>query len=295
MDCALHKAGVTFVLDRAGITGPDGASHNGMWDMTITCVVPGLRLAAPRDGQQVATRCARPLDIADAPDGVRFPKGAVADPVLAVRTVRRRRRARRERRGRRRPARSSASASIAGRAHRPPRSSPPQGVRSASSTRSGPCPSATTSWRSPAGPRRVAVVEDNLVCGGVGSQVDAGPARRRHRRAGARPRHPQASSSTTALAARCSTGPGSRRMPSPVASARGWAESTVRPAGRPATATARCGQPGRRRWTLVRLVHGRGTDASGATRAVGGRARSLRGLGGRAVAGRLARARAGDG
>ncbi|MCZ9339482.1 1-deoxy-D-xylulose-5-phosphate synthase, partial [Streptomyces sp. TRM76130] len=53
MDVALHKCGVTFVLDRAGITGTDGASHNGMWDMSILQVVPGLRLAAPRDADQV--------------------------------------------------------------------------------------------------------------------------------------------------------------------------------------------------------------------------------------------------
>ena len=59
MDCALHKAGVTFVLDRAGVTGSDGASHNGMWDMTIASVVPGLRLAAPRDGDQVKLPAAR--------------------------------------------------------------------------------------------------------------------------------------------------------------------------------------------------------------------------------------------
>ena len=59
MDCALHRAGVTVVLDRSGVTGPDGASHHGMWDMTISGVVPGLHLAAPRDGQQVAQGRAR--------------------------------------------------------------------------------------------------------------------------------------------------------------------------------------------------------------------------------------------
>ena len=86
MDCAMHKAGVTFVLDRSGITGPDGASHHGMWDMTISGVVPGLHLAAPRDGQQVARAVRAAVDIADAPSVVRFPKGPVADPVVAVRT-----------------------------------------------------------------------------------------------------------------------------------------------------------------------------------------------------------------
>ena len=58
MDVALHKCGVTFVLDRAGVTGDDGASHNGMWDMSILQVVPGLRLAAPRDAARAA-RAAR--------------------------------------------------------------------------------------------------------------------------------------------------------------------------------------------------------------------------------------------
>src|SRR5204862_6586053 len=53
MDVALHRCGVTFVLDRSGVTGTDGASHNGMWDMSILQVVPGLRIAAPRDGSRV--------------------------------------------------------------------------------------------------------------------------------------------------------------------------------------------------------------------------------------------------
>ena len=60
MDVALHKCGVTFVLDRAGVTGDDGASHNGMWDMSILQVVPGLRLAAPRDGTRLRELLARP-------------------------------------------------------------------------------------------------------------------------------------------------------------------------------------------------------------------------------------------
>ncbi|HEU5159350.1 MAG TPA: 1-deoxy-D-xylulose-5-phosphate synthase [Streptosporangiaceae bacterium] len=86
MDCALHKAGVTFVLDRAGVTGSDGPSHNGMWDMTLTSVVPGLRLAAPRDGDQVRRQLREAVDVSDGPTVIRFPKGDVADPVRAVRT-----------------------------------------------------------------------------------------------------------------------------------------------------------------------------------------------------------------
>jgi 1-deoxy-D-xylulose-5-phosphate synthase len=87
MDCALHRAGVTVVLDRSGITGPDGASHHGMWDMTISGVVPGLHLAAPRDGHQVVRALHAAVAVADAPSVVRFPKGTVGDPITAVRTA----------------------------------------------------------------------------------------------------------------------------------------------------------------------------------------------------------------
>jgi 1-deoxy-D-xylulose-5-phosphate synthase len=85
MDAALHRAGITFVLDRAGVTGSDGPSHNGMWDMTIASIVPGLRLAAPRDGQQVRRQLREAIHVTDAPTVIRFPKGDVGDPVPAVR------------------------------------------------------------------------------------------------------------------------------------------------------------------------------------------------------------------
>ncbi|HEX5994065.1 MAG TPA: 1-deoxy-D-xylulose-5-phosphate synthase [Jiangellales bacterium] len=84
MDCALHRCGVTFVLDRAGVTGDDGASHNGMWDMSILQVVPGLRLAAPRDGTRLMELFSEALEVADAPTVVRFPKGPVGPDVPAV-------------------------------------------------------------------------------------------------------------------------------------------------------------------------------------------------------------------
>jgi 1-deoxy-D-xylulose-5-phosphate synthase len=77
MDVALHRCGVTFVLDRAGVTGPDGASHHGMWDMSILQVVPGLQLAAPRDGLRFREALARALVIDDAPSVLRFPKDLV--------------------------------------------------------------------------------------------------------------------------------------------------------------------------------------------------------------------------
>jgi 1-deoxy-D-xylulose-5-phosphate synthase len=78
MDVALQKCGVTFVLDRAGITGPDGASHHGMWDMSILSVVPGLCLAAPRDAVRLREALAQSLTIEDAPSVIRFPRGAVS-------------------------------------------------------------------------------------------------------------------------------------------------------------------------------------------------------------------------
>jgi len=87
MDAGLHKAGVTVVLDRAGVTGTDGASHNGMWDMTICSVVPGLRLAAPRDGAQLRLALREAVNVSDAPTVLRFPKGAVGDPIARVRQL----------------------------------------------------------------------------------------------------------------------------------------------------------------------------------------------------------------
>ncbi|MBL1067051.1 1-deoxy-D-xylulose-5-phosphate synthase [Streptomyces sp. 7-21] len=87
MDVALHRCGVTFVLDRAGVTGPDGASHHGMWDMSILQCVPGLRLAAPRDADQLRAQLREAVEVRDAPTVVRFSRGKVADPVPAVGTV----------------------------------------------------------------------------------------------------------------------------------------------------------------------------------------------------------------
>ena len=87
MDVALHRAGVTFVLDRAGLTGDDGASHNGMWDMSILRVVPGLHLAAPRDESTLRSALRTAIDIDDAPSVVRYPKGPLPDELPALDTV----------------------------------------------------------------------------------------------------------------------------------------------------------------------------------------------------------------
>ncbi|SDK98713.1 1-deoxy-D-xylulose-5-phosphate synthase [Cryobacterium psychrotolerans] len=84
MDVALHKAGVTFVLDRAGVTGPDGPSHHGMWDLAILQAVPGIRLAAPRDSTRLREELGEAVAVDDGPTVLRFPKGSVGVEFEAV-------------------------------------------------------------------------------------------------------------------------------------------------------------------------------------------------------------------
>jgi len=84
MDVALHQLPVTFVLDRAGVTGPDGASHHGMWDGSIMQLVPGMKIAAPRDAKRVAELLNEAVEVADGPTVVRFPKGQVGGEVEAT-------------------------------------------------------------------------------------------------------------------------------------------------------------------------------------------------------------------
>ncbi|MDX3585841.1 1-deoxy-D-xylulose-5-phosphate synthase [Streptomyces europaeiscabiei] len=87
MDVALHRCGVTFVLDRAGVTGVDGASHNGMWDMSVLQVVPGLRIAAPRDAEQLRTQLREAVAVDDAPTLIRFPKESVGPEIPSLERV----------------------------------------------------------------------------------------------------------------------------------------------------------------------------------------------------------------
>ena len=84
MDVAMHHAGVTIVLDRAGVTGDDGASHNGMWDLSMLGLVPGVRVAAPRDEETLRRALREAVAVSDAPTVVRFPKGRLAEPLPAV-------------------------------------------------------------------------------------------------------------------------------------------------------------------------------------------------------------------
>jgi 1-deoxy-D-xylulose-5-phosphate synthase len=84
MDVALHKLPVTMVLDRAGVTGPDGASHNGMWDLSMLGIVPGMRVAAPRDGVRLREELGEALNIKDGPTAIRFPKGDVGEDIPAI-------------------------------------------------------------------------------------------------------------------------------------------------------------------------------------------------------------------
>lgn len=83
LDVALHKAGVTFVLDRAGITGDDGPSHHGIWDMALTGIIPTLHMAAPRDSARLKEVLREAVVISDAPTVIRFPKGAVPSDIPA--------------------------------------------------------------------------------------------------------------------------------------------------------------------------------------------------------------------
>jgi len=88
MDVALHQLPVTLVLDRAGVTGPDGASHNGMWDGSILQVVPGLKIAAPRDAVRLVELLNEAVAVSDGPTVVRFPgKGTVGNEVEAIRKL----------------------------------------------------------------------------------------------------------------------------------------------------------------------------------------------------------------
>ena len=84
MDVAMHELPVTMVLDRAGVTGPDGASHNGMWDLSMLGIVPGMRVAAPRDGIRLREELGEALDINDGPTAIRFPKGDVGEDIPAL-------------------------------------------------------------------------------------------------------------------------------------------------------------------------------------------------------------------
>jgi 1-deoxy-D-xylulose-5-phosphate synthase len=87
MDVALHRQPVTIVLDRAGVTGNDGASHNGMWDMSMLGIVPGIRVAAPRDGARLREELGEALDVQDGPTVLRFPKGEVGQDIPALKRV----------------------------------------------------------------------------------------------------------------------------------------------------------------------------------------------------------------
>ncbi|WP_065963594.1 1-deoxy-D-xylulose-5-phosphate synthase [Curtobacterium sp. UCD-KPL2560] len=87
MDVALHRAGVTFVLDRAGITGPDGPSHHGMWDLALLQVVPGIRIAAPRDAVTLREELREAVAVDDAPTVLRWSKGSVGPDLPALRRL----------------------------------------------------------------------------------------------------------------------------------------------------------------------------------------------------------------
>jgi 1-deoxy-D-xylulose-5-phosphate synthase len=84
MDVALHRLPVTIALDRAGVTGPDGASHHGMWDGSLLQVVPGLKIAAPRDATRIAELLDEAVAVSDGPTALRYPRGTVGAEIEAV-------------------------------------------------------------------------------------------------------------------------------------------------------------------------------------------------------------------
>jgi 1-deoxy-D-xylulose-5-phosphate synthase len=87
LDVALHNAGVTFVLDRAGITGDDGPSHHGIWDLALTGIVPNMHVGAPRDGARLKEILRACVEISNAPSMLRFPKGAVPADISALERI----------------------------------------------------------------------------------------------------------------------------------------------------------------------------------------------------------------
>ena len=169
LDVAMHRLPVTFVLDRAGITGPDGPSHYGIWDMSVFGVVPGLRIAAPRDAATLREELREAVAVDDGPTIVRFPTGSVPADLPAVRRDRHRRRA-----GRVGPHATccwSRSARSATSASRSPPGSPSRATASPWSTRAG-CGRCRSSWSALAAAHRLVVtVEDGVRTGGVGDAV----------------------------------------------------------------------------------------------------------------------------
>ena len=73
-DVGMHRQPVVFVLDRAGITGDDGASHHGVLDMVLLTKVPGMTVLAPSSYQEVGQMLADALEITNGPVAIRFPK-----------------------------------------------------------------------------------------------------------------------------------------------------------------------------------------------------------------------------
>ena len=169
MDVALHRLPVTFVLDRAGITGSDGPSHHGMWDLTLLGTVPGVRVAAPRDGTQLCALLREAVDWADGPTVLRFPKASVGPALPAVDRIG-------DvdvlRAGASRDVLIVATGPLAGAALA---AAADAGGRTAStppwSIRAGSCRSRTTWSRSRPATTTVVTVEDNGVHGGFGSAL----------------------------------------------------------------------------------------------------------------------------
>ena len=184
MDVALHQLPVTMVLDRAGVTGPDGASHNGMWDLSMLGIVPGMRVAAPRDAARLREELGEALEVKDGPTALRFPKGDVGEDIPAVE----------RRRGvdvLRRPGRRAVRRRAAGRGRcvrrrwrcRRPSGCATQGIGVTVVDPRWVLPVPEVMGELAKAHKLVVTVEDNGVHGGVGSAVSAALRARRDRRA----------------------------------------------------------------------------------------------------------------
>lgn len=86
MDIALHNEPVTICLDRSGVTGDDGASHNGMWDLSLAAMIPGIKVAVPRDETRMR-EALREAVATPSPTIVRYPKGPVPEDLPTLRKI----------------------------------------------------------------------------------------------------------------------------------------------------------------------------------------------------------------
>ena len=83
-DVALHDLPVVFLVDRAGVTGPDGPSHHGVFDLSYLRMIPGMTIGVPADATELCAMIETAVDH-DGPIAIRYPKGpAVSVPNVPI-------------------------------------------------------------------------------------------------------------------------------------------------------------------------------------------------------------------